>query len=253
MALPVQAPVRKPRQGGIRDIVGQFVNEPRLAAVSQAGGLSWEDSTCGFPRTTRAGCYDDAVAAVEKYGDSVNQYTSIGEPFAQYAGVECWIGGDSEGASFQEQARQKLEAGEERLIEGNLWTWASDADVTGSAASIAAAIGDAEEYADDNYVGQPILLLSRRGADLAFAASVLTRENGRLVTPNGTPVLASGAFTSGPADEVAIIGGLLVLASPIVAHQAPNLSDNTALAIAERVYAVGVDCDFRYIVTVTPA
>jgi len=41
-----------------------------------------------------------------------------------------------------------------------------------------------------------------------------------------------------------------VWASAVVAHPANDLRRNEALAIAERVYEIGVDCDYRAVVTV---
>lgn len=51
----VEAPDRKPRSGGIKDIVGEFITEERLS-VTEA--IAWEDSGCALPSLTQAGCYD---------------------------------------------------------------------------------------------------------------------------------------------------------------------------------------------------
>lgn len=329
MSVQVQPPARRPRQGGIKTIVGEFISEPRLT-VSQ-GGLAWEDSGCGLPRSTRAGCYDVpefdpvtvddggatflfsregdtvtvvfdfgedaeptgfqapwapiepvdeftgeghilisvdgavsyqdapsgegeftyAVAAEPKYGDGVSQYTTIGDPFARYAGVECYLGGDSVGDTYERQAQTLLEQGEDRAVESELWNWAADAASPGTAADIAAAIAAVEEQADVAYVGAPVILLSRRAAVLADEAGVLHRDGDRLVTTNGNYVLATG---TAPADEeltVIATGAIAVYATTTVAVTAIEHEENLAMAIAERVYAVGVDCDFRYAVAVT--
>lgn len=359
MAIPVSAPKRKPRVGGIKDIIGgSFTEESRLSVVAGLTNLAWEDATCGTSLASLpAGCYvatggidevqrltitgaptggtftltfdgqttaaiarnasatavQNALLALSNVdpgdivvtggpgpatpytftfggdlgdqdvpemtvtasftggttpaaavttitpgvppapltGDETAQYTTIGDPFARYAGVQCFIGGDKD-ESFESQARRKFEGLEDRAVEAVLADWAGDAPSPGTATSIAAAVGVAEEHADMNYVGQPVLIMSRLAADLAFAARVLTRENGRLVSPNGTPVLASGVIVAGDEpDLIAIIGQPEVWATRVMTHQAPDLATNIDLAIAMRLFAIGVDCGYRYAVTVT--
>lgn len=247
MAQLVQAPSRKPRAGGIKDIVGSYVEEGRLGGPA---GIAWEDATCGFPSPTQAGCYDTVTPAADKEFEGYGQYTSIDDPFALYAGIECWIGGDSEGDTYPVLARTKLEWGEDRALEAALVAWASASTGTVAAADLVAAIGAADEYADANYVGLPVLLLSRAQADAAFAAGALEFINGQLVTANKTPVLSTSAAAG--ADGISIIGYPAVYASSILSRETVSPSDNLGRGLAERVYAIGVDCDFRYTVTITP-
>lgn len=243
----VTPPPRKPRAGGIKSIVGDFIEEPRLAAST---GIVWEGSDCLVQMSkTRAGCYDAIVPAEPKTSSGVSQYEGIAPAFAGYAGVECWIGGDADGESFAEQARRHLLEIEDRAVEEYLADWAEASSTSLTAASITAAIASLEEDADRYYVGQPVLLMTRDAAVYAYAASALVRENGQLVTPNGTPVIAS-AFNVD--EKVSIIGWPAVYASPIVAGSAALTKKNLDLAIAERVYAVGVDCEYRATANVDP-
>src|SRR6478735_6472916 len=250
MALQVQAPTRRPRQGGIKTVIegGAFIPVDRLAVVNQAGGLAWESSGCGLPKTTRAGCYDDVIGDAPKTFDGISQFTTIGDPFARYAGVECYLGDDEE--SYLDQARTLLDQGEDRSIESVLWNWAAAAPTPGTGATYAEAIGKVEDHADVNYVGAPIILMSRVAADLAYAEGVLEREDGRLVTANGNWVLATGSAVDDQNTRIIAIGGLAVYASSEVRAAAMLLHENLGAAIAERVYAIGVDCDFRYAVDV---
>lgn len=254
MALQVQAPTRRPRQGGIKAVVGEFVTENRLAAVpGGATQIGWEDSGCGFPKTTRAGCYDDVVADAEKIPDGVEIVNIIGDPFARYKGVECWLGGDTLGSTYEEQARTAFEQGEDREVEEVLVAWAAAAATPGAATSVVKAIGVADDYADENYVGQPVMLMSRDAANEAFAGGALAYRDGVLVTAAGTPVISTGAFPAGVDDQtVMAIGMPAVYASDIIARMAIAHAENLAMAIAERVFAIGVDCEFRYAVLVTP-
>jgi hypothetical protein len=250
LAEAVQAPTRRPRQGGIKSVAGDFIAVDRLAVANGSGGLVWEDSGCSFPSETRAGCYDSVTPQEDKVPVSPERFTTITPPFARYAGVECFLGGDAVGPTYTDQAKANLEQGEDRSIEAVLWTWANDADVTGAATGIAAGIGAAEEYADATYVGAPVILMSRAAAVLADEAGVVHRDGDRLVTTNGNWVLATNA-----ADDATIIalGAVAVYTSDTTAVMAIEHKENLAMAIAERVYAIGVDCDFRYAVTVTPA
>jgi hypothetical protein len=246
MALQVQAPTRRPRQGGIKTVIegGAFIPVPRLAVVNQAGGLAWEDSGCGMPQATRAGCYDDVVLAADKTFDGVSQYTTIGDPFARYAGVECYLGGDAD-RSYVEQAAALLEQGEDRAVEESLWAWAIDGPNV-SAVSYVDALGVVEQEADRNYVGAPVILVSRQGAEALFAAGAIVREGGRLVTGNGNWVLATGMVDSTDATTVVAVGAIAVYTSTEVRVSAPQFDENLDAAIAERVYAIGVDCSYRY-------
>jgi hypothetical protein len=245
MAVQVQPPVRKPRQGGIKAVAGDFILEARLNAPE--GSPVWEDATCGFSNPTWIDCVKPEDAE-DKVGDGITQYDMQVGPFARYKGVECYLGGDADGPTFQQQAADALAAGEDRPLEAALWVWVAAAASPGTAANIVAAIGAAEQFADTAYVGQPILVMSRDEADAAFAASALVRENGQLVSPHGTPVLASGEVPDG---KVGIIGGLSVYAGTPVVRQVDQWTENKALGIAERVYAAGVDCDFRHLINVT--
>lgn len=340
MALVTQvtAPARKPRSGGIKDIVDSFIREDRLS-ITEA--IAWSDSGCALPSETSAGCYDAnfplvfdpvvvedggitltftrvddtvtvdvAVGAApdpdgftapwapteavnetvgdgsiqigvdgavsyavtpsgtaefdyattgrqggripDKVGGGVGIIDGIGAPFAQYAGVKCYLGGDNDGPSFAEQASALLGQGEDRMIEAKLWAWASGASTTLTAAdSLTAAIAALEEHADATYVGLPVIILSRSAATLAAAEDALVREGGKLYTPNGVPVLATSAVGDDGQDSVAVIGQPAVYASEARSYTGPQLALNQALGLAERVYAVGVDCEFRATIEVT--
>lgn len=254
MALQVQAPTRRPRQGGIKTVIegGAFIPVDRLAVVNQAGGLAWEDSGCSLPYATRAGCYDDAVGDAEKVVDGPSQLTTIGDPFARYAAIGCYLGGDDVGPSYQEQADQLLRAGEDREVESALWNWAALTGNTTTGGTYTERIGKVEEHADVNYVGAPIILMSRLGADQALAEGAIVREDGRLVTANGNWVLATGAAVADQEEWVIAIGAVAVYASTEVRVAAIKHTENLGVALAERVYAIGVDCTFAYSATPTP-
>ena len=337
VAVQVAPPARKPRAGGIKSVVGEFAREQRLSM----GEIAWEDSGCGLPSATRAGCYDitfpldyqpvdidddgatftftrnadgtvtvdaDFSAAVAPAGfiapwrpttaasgtvgggdvliatdgavtysgtpsgtaqftydttdrtggtlppkqfSGVSQYGGIGDAFARYAGVSCYLGGDSDGPSYLDQAKALLASGEDREVEAVLWAWASAAASPGPAATIVAAIADAEEKAAASYVGQPVLIMSRAAATFAAAANVLVGDGGALRTHNGTPVIASGMVPDSEQTTVVAVGWPAVYASDVVAVTTPQITANIGVALAERMYQIGVDCDYRYAVEAT--
>lgn len=344
MAQLVQAPARKPRAGGIKDVVGEFIQVGHLGVAD----LAWEDATCGFPAQTRAGCYDtgiilylpqrsqnsdwsievtrdgdtatvtvssrvDSPSANAAFGfaspwlladaDSTGPLDEIGgtyqvndgaytiillngmtgpgtavftyetvpgdpgktssgpephstviAPFAQYAGVECFLGGDAE-ESYVAQAARKLEQGEDALLEYMLMQWAignDSSEVTASAGatrseSLVAAIGKLEATARSLYVGSPILLITADDATLAYAAGALEYVGGKLVTGLGTRVMLvtadmPGMYPVSDSPAVAMIGEPVVYVSPVKAVSSVKTTDNIGNGIAERMYAIGVDC-----------
>lgn len=337
VAVEVTPPARHPRAGGIKSVVGDFVTEQRLGMAE----IAWEDSGCGLPTGTRAGCYDvtfplvyepvnvvsggltatftrnaDGTVSVEatfdgstptpftapwrptadvsetvgtgtmeiaavdgavtftgtpsgsgsfnyattdrtggvtppKVFDGVDEYTGIVPAFAQYAAVSCWLGGDSIGPSYLDQARSKLEAGEERMVESELWAWASAAADPGTATTVVDAIAKADQTADAQYIGQPVMIMSRSALTYAVTAGAIVYESGKLITASGTPVLATSSVTADDELTIAVIGWPAVYATDIVTAQFGEYSANKAGALAERMYAIGVDCDYRYAVTAT--
>lgn len=251
MATSVQAPPRQPRIGGLSAVIDGYIDEPRLAVLQ--GGLAWEDVDCGAALSeTKAGCYDTVTAAVDKDGEGIAQFTSIVDPFARYSGVQCFIGGDNDGESYRARAERKLEGLQDRAVEAVLWDWVTGATTGVFRGTLVERIAAAEEYADKNYEGRPILVLSRAAALLAFAAGALVWLDGKLVTGNHTPVLATGEVPDAEEGNVGIIGGLAVYASSVVSRTGIDHRSNVELAIAERLYTLGVDCDFRHYVTNPP-
>ena len=249
MALVTQVarPERRARSGGIKSIVGEFTPVERLGASDEIG---WEGADCGDVKSTFVACFTDEENIPNKTFDGVEQISGISAPFARYAGVSCFIGGDSD-ESYLEQARRLLLAREDRAVETVLWGWAKAAPTPGTAANLTEAIGKAEQFADADYVGLPVLVMSRQDATAAAAAGALKNEDGKLVSPNGVPVLATGVIPDADLGTVAVIGWPGVYATAVTVAQAPQLSTNVDKAIAERVYAVGIDCEFRYAVKVT--
>jgi hypothetical protein len=237
----VAAPARQTRLGGIRAAATWVTN----ARIGAAEGVVYVSDGCSFPQPAIGLCFGETVVA-EKSGVGIDQYSGIGEPFALYGGVECFIGPDSD---FPDRARNILIQGEDRAIEARLATWAAaGTSVTGG--NIAASIAAVEQEADQDYLGRPIILMSRANAVLAAAAQAIEYGiDGLPYTVNGTPVVASGAIT---ANAIYAVGAVTVLRSDVETIDTINHTVNTEWAVAEAVYSVIVDCNFRIYATVTP-
>jgi hypothetical protein len=239
----VEAPRRRPRKGGIK-AVANFVSAPRMFAAER---MEWIAEGCTFPKDAPGLCWGEVIEA-EKETEGVD----IGESgliFAAYAGVACYDLGSA--ADFEARARRLLEGGEYKSLEDVLAYVLGTVDPTPSDyPTWVAAIGEAESLADSVYPGMPILTMSRSDAVAAFEADVLVSgPDDLLYTPNGSPVLASGALDNG---TFWISGDITVWQSEITATTVTTPTVNTAMALAERAYAIGIDCDFVRAYSVTP-
>lgn len=241
--LYVEPPARTPRRGGISEHA-EFREDSRIAL----GALpEFTSAGCAFPVDDVRLCYPSGGADQnKKEPDGLDTIEAAVGPFGLYSGIECWLDG---GDDFPARARAALEQGQDRGIEKRLDTWLES--LTGTAAtSFAEAVALAEQYADDTYLGAPILVLNRADAVRAKSAGVLDHigPDGLIVTPNGTRVLASSQITPG---SVSVVGALTVLHTEVISGYAPTVTSNTQLALAERVYSILVDCDFaaRYTVS----
>jgi hypothetical protein len=240
----VAAPHRETRRGGIKSL-GDFVTTPRLGAASNIDYLS---NGCSFPSLTPAGCWTVGPVGPDKTIDGIDRGEGILTIFGQYAGVECFLGNDS-ADDYSERARHLLETGEAHEVEAALHVWADGTGETGTGAGIVAAVAAAEEYADQFYLGRPVILMSRSMAVQAGAADALGFDaEGKKWTANGTPVIASWTL---PEDAIYVIGWPTVYVSDITVSVGRDWTHNTEMAIAERNYGIAVDCDFRYKVDVT--
>jgi hypothetical protein len=235
--VPVAAPARSPRLGGIRAAASWVTN----ARIGAAEGLVYLSNGCTFPQPAIGLCYGESVED-EKEGVGIDQFDGIGEPFALYGGVDCFIGPGNE-TDFPTRARQILSDGEDRAVEDRLSTWAAAGHDVGDSADVVEAIAALEQYADANYLGRPILLLSRGDAVRASAKyAIVYSLDGLPYTVNGTPVVASGMIDDG---TYSIVGATTVVRTEVFDINTINWKTNHDFAVAEATYTILVDCDFR--------
>jgi hypothetical protein len=231
----VAAPARQPRLGGIRP-VSTWVENARIGA---AESVVYVSNGCTFPLPAIGLCYGTAVVT-EKTGVGIDSYTGISAPFALYGGVECFIGPDND---FEERARAILAQGEDRAVEGVLQTWLNtNAVAAGNGPLFADRIAVVEQHADANYLGRPIIVMSRAGAVRAFAEGAIEYGiDGIPTTVNGTPVLATSKLTT---NNVFAVGAITVLRSETTVINTVDVTTNTDWAVAEAVYSIIIDCNY---------
>lgn len=145
-------------------------------------------------------------------------------------------------------------------------SWDAPVDLTpGTSVSVAAALSILEGYAATVYAGVPTLHLPRAAVLVAFGLGLLREEGGKFYTKTGSkvaagggydvPLFAGGAPTTGVMDfyatgevyverseEVSIHAYTLPGDGSGVGEGLNGLSDNTSVALAERMFRVAVDC-----------
>lgn len=232
--IEVAAPDRSPRVGGLSSIA-TFRPNDRLGA---ADGLVFQSDGCEFPRSEVSRCIA-AAAPADKTFSGISTNAGVGEPFTLYAGVNCYIGPDSD---FIERARRTLSEGQDRPLEAALETWAAGGDALANGGSVAEAVALVEQGLDSGYVGRGVILMSRADVIRADAEGVVHKVGDQIQTITGTPVIASGMVTPG---TVYGLGAIVVEYSQVVDYQVDDPQSNQRYALAEGSFAILVDCEFR--------
>lgn len=240
----VDAPHREPRRGGIKSVTGEFQHLDRLGA---AANVQYTAAGCVWPAVAPGLCWG-TVTEGDKDFTGLATELGIASIFGQYFGVECYLGAGND-VEYADRARSHLANTEAHEVEAVLAGWAAGGVATGGA-TLGSAVAGLDQYADQNYPGAPVMLLNRGTAVAARAAGVIRGgdQAGSLWTANGSPVVASWVV---PAGKAYAIGWPTVYASDIGVVGARNLTQNKEMAIAERLYALTVDCQFRAVATFT--
>lgn len=235
--ITVAPPRREARLGGLLT-VAEVRDEERLAASNRAQFIQ---DPCNFTFGDTGFCYGDIDPSedTDKTYQGIASNESVVLNFAAYYGVQCFINDESD---VRQRAESVFPFAEGRHVESKFAAWLNAGAVTSSVAGIIDAIAAADEWADDNYIARPILHMNRDSAVRAVAAQALFADaEGNLRTPNGNPAVASGRYGA----DVWVTGATLVLRSPLVVTEARATTVNKEEAVAERVYGIIVDCDFR--------
>lgn len=235
----VEPPVREKRVGGLSGVATYRSND-RLA---HSEGLVYQSEGCVFPNTELSRCLADAPVA-DKTFDSIPTADGIGEPVTLYAGITCHIAPEPDEL---ERARQALEAGKDRVLEGMLADWADGGTAVTAGKDAKTAVARIDHELDKSYVGRGVILMSRYDADLAGLEDA-DDGDAYLRTKSGTPVVASGWVEPG---TVYGLGAVVVEHGEVVERETVDPLKNTHWALAEQVHALIVDCEFRIKSTIT--
>lgn len=234
-AIEIQAPVRTDRVGGI-DQVATFRQNDRIGI---AEGVVFQSDGCTFPHTEENRCYAAATVPDKTY-DGIAIDDAIGAPITLYAGVSCHIAPDPDEL---ERAERALRAGRSRVLEELVATWATGGAALPAGGTVTGAIAQVEQDLDDNYIGQGVILMSRADAVRADAeGSLHAGLDGIPTTVNGTPVIASGRIAPG---TVLGTGSIVVEHGDTVSRETVEPTQNKHYALAEAVYVIAVDCEYR--------
>ena len=241
--LTIEAPAitGKPR-GGLMQVANVI---DQADGVYTYDGVKYETALCGPNRRIPA-------AGVDKTFDITGTNASI--QFGIYRGIEAPVLthlGDSLAAvteSFNNGESWAIERAVQELV---LNTKAVDITPTPGTAltNVKEAIGLLEQYAQDNYVGLPIIHGNRIATTLIPDLQV-DKETWAMHTVHGTPIANGGGYYSvGPGQTAAarqawlfVTGQVNIFRSPLRAYEAPGLKMNRDFALAERTYSVTVEC-----------
>lgn len=244
----VEAPTITRTSGGILDraqvidIVGGDLNELM--------GVMYESDSCWPVRLVTLdvnSCVSTAAKTFDAFG------FETGTPFHIYAGVDCSV----LAGNFEAKATTRLELGETRAVEKQLWentfrTEAVNITPAGGAVSPKVALGLLEEFAGASYAGVPTLHVGKRGAVFLASENLLKLDAAEPVTVGGSIVVPGSGYTSliGPGGVVAtatevwvyMTGHIVLRRGPITTIPAIDQYTNSSIVLAERTYVPTVDC-----------
>lgn len=239
--ITVEAPRRVDRKGGIRAVADFVDGVDRIATNGTTVHVS---PGCAFPQTLLELCIPTSP---EKAREGIDQIPGLGGNFALYAGVECFLGGED----YEAAATLLLDQGEDRALEEILVTRILDGATAATAANLGDAVAQADNDADSDYLGSPILIANRGDVSRLVEDGVLKAEDkgdGEVFTANGTRVLSTSKVAPG---TVIATGQIVVHRSSVEVHQVAAHTTNREYAIAERAYAIVIDCGYTAVYTVT--
>ena len=231
--LRIEAPARAARKGGITKVAEVREN----GAIGNAEAVVYQSDGCTFPYTEEVRCYAASTPPDKTYA-GIEVEDAIGAPFTIVAGVACFINPDPD---EKERARRLHDEGRDRVLEEVAEAWASAGTALAAGGSVDGAIAIIDQELDDKYVGQGVILMSRGDAVRAEFALTLGADS-IPYTINGTPVIASGRVAPG---TVYGLGAIVIEHTPILEVDGYDFEKNKHHALAEAIYVLAVDCEFR--------
>lgn len=244
-----------------------------LPVKGKAGGLRYVPVTCGSARLFPIECPADQQAQYNKIGDPNDP--EIGAlPFTVYASIDCGAAGYTE-AEFEAKVTRRLENGEQGAVEFALWTGVTELGINSiplgidsfasapddvvvpddsNPVAVLAAVEDwvyqIQGYGNAAYVHAPVSVASW------MADHNLVIDDGPIKrTPYGSVWVFGGDYpgTGDGNDDPPVGGAYLYVTGQVTVWRSPDVfvfpadqtmdrTLNQRTLLAEREYAVGVDC-----------
>jgi hypothetical protein len=239
----IEPPMPRPLRYGLFAAVGALLP---LTDHQSGGGLIYEPNTCGIAHSWPMDCEDDSPAdesPAEKVFDEIPAFVEA-EPFVVYGSSTCGSLGTS-AAKSERRARQNLENGEQFEVESAMAAVLASQDVAlGNEVLVAGAVAELEQwlYGTAAYGREGFIHASPGVAALAAAEMQWERDGSRYRTPYGTIWSVGGGYPEG---TIFISGEARVWRSDIEVPDPVQTFDratNQWFTVAERVYAVAVEC-----------
>lgn len=239
-ALRIAAPRVAPYGGGLRDMVPIVSSaDPHLG-----GGVEYDGVLCAHAGLAPGLCDERVTPDAQK--NTHNPEAVEGPAIAVYTGVEC----DILGEPYDTLASNALEMGEFYALAQGIWEVffkpvVAPNVLTTAAVCVEEAVAIAEDWAAENQPGTPYFWTSRGVATQMFANDVAVREGNGLVTPLGSPIVAERPFgqrTLGTKGWMYVTGAPQLVKGPVLTSLGRDTSTNQSVAIAERIWAVTIEC-----------
>ena len=253
----VTAPEPGPRRYGLFTVASGPLDMP---AHGEGSGVTYISPACGESHAVGIDCpAPDELP--EPDGD--NDLISSGV-FSVRSALECGQVGQTE-AELRTKLTRRLEASEQATVEAafatgldydgapldalNLDDVAEPVDATYDPASIRSVVGALLAQAAADYGFRPTLHASASVEPYAAAAGLIVADGPFLRTPTG----ALWSFGNYPAGELFVSGQVTIWrASTPAVTSVFDRETNVRLMVAERAYALGIDCGWAGRADLTP-
>lgn len=239
----IEPPMPQPLRYGLFAAVGALLP---LEGNAEGSGVIYEPNTCGIAHSWPMDCPDDSPAdesPAEKIFDSRAALVEA-EPFIVYGSSQCGSVGTTT-ARAAERARENLENGEQFEVESAMAAVLADQDVPlGASADVLEAVSNLEQwlYGTAAYGRVGFIHASPGVAALAASNELWVRDGNQYRTPYGTIWSVGGGYPEG---TIFVSGAARVWRSEVQVPdpmQTFDRSFNQWFTVAERTYAVAVDC-----------
>jgi hypothetical protein len=234
----IEAPAREPRPNTSLDVIP--VHD---VASSHFVGYEFQGDPCVFPNPVPQDCYitiGPANGTEKTFGDAASDVATA--VFGAYQGVECFLNGGLD--DFRQVAQRILENGEQFVVDGQiaaLLATTATATTPATATTVAGALALLEQELAEQVPAKGYIYMSPKTATLAASEHLLIRNlDGTLETYLGTPVVI--LTEPSMVNDIYASGPINLWRTPIVAAEAPSITNNMGRALAERLYSLSIEC-----------